>query len=223
MGVLVPSSDTGIEAELPWRLAGRASVHVARVPLAGVVLDELGRFVERAAEQLPLLRDVHADLLVVGCTSGTFVHGRRTERLLLDELEREAGIPVLSTAEAMVGALAERGTRVRLRTSYGEEITALEARYLVEAGLRVTTSRGLGIEEDERTARLGLDELRALVGGDDQVDAVMLSCTNFRTLGIERELENAAGAPVVSSNNALARGIVGRLERVITGTDGGES
>lgn len=214
VGVFLPSSDTGVEAELPWRLAGLATVHFARVPLASVVLDELGRFVERAAEQWPLLRPVAPDLVVIGCTSGTFVHGRDGERRLLRDLEDLVAVPVLSTAQAMVEGLSARGTRVRLRASYDEEILALEEGYLSDAGLRVTSRRGLGISDDEQTAGLGAEALSALVKGGDRADVAMLSCTNIRTLGIEEELERAAGIPVVSSNAALAGGIVERLRRL---------
>lgn len=224
VGVLLPATDTGLEAELPFRLAGAASVHFARVALRSVEDQELRGFLDRAGGQLEAILAVVPDLLVVGCTSAGFVHGVDGERRRLEALERRAGVPVLSTARAMADTLLEAGRRVRLRTSYGDRLTGLEAQYLSDRGLDVVSRRGLGFTDDQRTAAVGAEQLSMLVAGgpahhgegavdEDAADVVMLSCTNFRTLGIEPELEEAAGAPVVSSAQALAEGILRALRR----------
>ena len=85
----------------------------------------------------------------------------------------------------MVEALARRGQRVRLRTPYSDELTALEVAYLEHAGLTVASSAGLGIVDDLEIAAVAPDTLRALVSGDDDAaDVVMLSCTNVRALAV---------------------------------------
>lgn len=206
VGVLLPSSDTGLEAELPFRLEGMATVHFARVRLDGVTAADLLGFIDRARDQADSLLAADPDVLVIGCTSGGFVHGSRTEHRLVAQFRESVGIPVISTAQAVVAATGALGRRVRLRTSYRDRLAALEARYLEDSGLKVASASGLGFTEDWRTAEAGPDTLTAALSppeGGDGADVALLSCTNFRTLGIESSLEKAAGVPVVSSCRAV--------------------
>ena len=108
-----------------------------------------------------------------------------------------------------------RGQRVRLRTPYSDELTALEVAYLEHAGLTVASSAGLGIVDDLGIAAIAPDTLRALVSGDDAADVVMLSCTNVRALAVLPMLRDAAlVVDVVTSNLAGAEAVVRALESV---------
>jgi maleate isomerase len=214
VGILLPSTDTGVEVELPRRLDGAASLHPARVPLAAVTRAALLRFSEDALAQAALLRDVSPDLGVFGCTSGTFLLGAEHEQDLVRRLEGVIGAPVLTVARSMTDALRRRGTRVRLVASYTADIVDAEAEYLRAAGLDVTSTIALGVTRDEETAALTAADLLTAVTrepGPVDADVVMLSCTNLRTITAARVIEERIGLPVVSSNSALAEAILGRL------------
>ncbi len=210
VGVLLPSSDTGLEAELPLRLKDVATVHFARVRLDSVTAADLLGFIDRARHQADSLLAVSPDVLVIGCTSGGFVHGVQMEHRLAAQFQGSFGVPVISTVQAAVVAVRALGRRVRLRTSYQDELTVLEARYLEDSGLTVVGASGLGFTEDWRTAEAGLDVLLAAVSPPEEgdgADVTLLSCTNFRTLGLQASLEGAAGVPVVTSCQAVELGV----------------
>ena len=211
IGVLLPSSDTGVELELPelLRRAGvAASLHFARMRLKSVTVAGLEKLQHEAVHQAIRLADAEPDLVLFACTSGTFVLGPGREEQLLSRLASICSAPVVSAAQAMVQALTQRGRRVRLRASYPNDILELERRYLESHGLQVTSVAGLGITRDELTARVSLDELLGLVDGSDEADVIMLSCTNLRLLPLLEVRRNDA-LPVIGSNSALAEAVAG--------------
>ncbi len=213
VGVLLPASDSCLEQELPVRLAGVASIHSHRLPLSSVTEPGLRALSRAALDALPLLMACHPDALVFGCTSGTFLLGREHEAELVAELSARTGVPVVTAARAVVNQLRRHGTRVRLRAPYLDSIVEAEARYLTREGFEVTSSRALGIVDDEETARLDSATLADFVRGDDAVDAVLLSCTNVRSLGFEHKLAEAAGAPVITSTAAVAAAVRAALDQ----------
>lgn len=197
---------------MPRLLGDYASVHFTRMSLPAVTPAGLAHMEDSARAAIVMLADIRPDVVLFACTSGSFFQGAEHERELAADLESLAGAPVVTTARAMVEALARRGQRVRLRTPYSDELTALEVAYLEHAGLTVASSAGLGIVDDLEIAAVAPDTLRALVSGDDAADVVMLSCTNVRALAVLPMLRDAAGLDVVTSNLAGAEAVVRALE-----------
>ncbi|MHC9043304.1 maleate cis-trans isomerase family protein [Microbacterium saperdae] len=207
IAVLVPSTDTGVELELPRRLGGAASLHVARMELEAVTPEGLTALEYSAVSQAAVLHDVSPELLVFACTSGTFLRGAAFETEFVNRIGAIVGAPVVTAARAMVAAIRRRGVSVRLVASYTQDIVDAEAAYLRAAGIAVTSATGLGIIEDELTAQVSTARLLAVASSDDDAEVVMLSCTNLRTLHAIDALERALGLPVVSSNLAVAEAI----------------
>ncbi|MFJ3673268.1 aspartate/glutamate racemase family protein [Streptomyces sp. NPDC090106] len=214
VAVLVPATDTAVELELPGLIEGRASLHIARMRLPSVTPADLIAMEEDAVRQAEALAPIRPVLTVFACTSGSFVRGRADEARLVDRLTEAAGAPVITAAAAMVAALRAQGGRVRLRASYTDDLVTAERRYLEDHGLTVTDARGLGITEDEETARVTAEELvrfaRDVPDGDDAT-VTMLSCTNLRTARAHTQLRRGIGLPVVSSNLALAQAVLAAL------------
>lgn len=207
IGVIIPASDTCLEAELPHRLAGQASFHFARVELEEVTSSALAAFAQNSYGAASQLKQLELHALVFGCTSGTFIQGAQWEAEFAGQLAELAGAPVITAATAMVAALKSHGQRVRLVAPYTQDLIAAEVNYLQAAGLEVVAARGLGIVNDQEIAQLTYRELAPLISDDLTADVTMISCTNVRTLGIQAELESVAGTPVVSSTSGIARAV----------------
>lgn len=212
IGVLLPSTDTTLEKEMPRLLAPGMSVHVTRIRLREITVSALCEMEEDALSQVSLLMDAEPDLIVYGCTSGSFCQGPEHEDQLSRRLQELSGVPVIMTARALANAALRRGRRIRLCTPYNEELTGLESRYLEDSGLIVAEERCLGIERDNDVGRLGADTVRQLaLSGIQQADAIVLSCTNLPTLDILSEITQSAGVPVVTSNVAIAEEVQQQL------------
>src|SRR5262245_37655391 len=122
IGLLVPSINTTMETEF-WRIApDGVSVHSARISGGRHGTPEELRGMEAASKQAA--RDVamvEPDVVVYGCTSGSFFEGPEWNRKICDQLTEIAKAPTVTTAGAMAAALAAGGhKRVDVVTPYVE-------------------------------------------------------------------------------------------------------
>lgn len=211
VAVLVPSSDTTVEEELPQFLAGRATAHFTRMGLPDVTPEGLAVMEDNAIAAARLLADISPDVVLFACTSGSFFRGAAHERAMAQVLADAAGAPVVTTAWSVSLALLARGTSVRIRTPYTDELTDAESVYMASAGLTIASAAGLGITSDADIAAVEPSVLLAHVEGDDGADVLLASCTNLRTLGLLAALEARARMPVVTSNSASAEAVIAVL------------
>ncbi|MEZ0290659.1 MAG: aspartate/glutamate racemase family protein [Sulfolobales archaeon] len=206
IGVIIPSSNTTMEAEF-WKMAPEGiSIHVSRVYLSTVDIDSLialSREVSRASRELS---SADVDIIVFGCTSGSLIGGVEWEKRLRDEIEKSSGVKSVTTAQAVVEALRTLNAReIAVATPYIDEINEREKIFLENHGFKVLRIKGLGIVKNTEIGRippwtayrLGVEVSESL-----DIDALFISCTNFRTIEIIEMLESRLGVPVISSNTA---------------------
>ncbi len=205
LGLIVPSSNTTMEMELHEALPEGVSLHTARVPLKNVTEEELVKMNALAVEAAKLLRDAGVEMILYGCTSGSFIGGKDYEKKLEAKIEEEVNVPVVSTSTAVVEALKILDARdVLVITPYTEEINSREREFLEANGFNVLDIRGLGIEDNTQIGKLEPYEAYRLAKASfmDEADAIFISCTNLRTFEIIEPLEEDLGIPVVTSNQA---------------------
>lgn len=114
-------------------------------------------------------------------------------------------MPSLTTSTAVVLALEALGARrVALVTPYIAAVSAGARAYLAEAGVEVVAQRDLDLLSNLEKGRLGPEASYRLSAGMnlDGVDAVFVSCTNWRTREALVALEADRGVPAISSNIA---------------------
>ncbi|ASA77834.1 aspartate/glutamate racemase family protein [Thermococcus sp. 5-4] len=205
LGLIVPSSNTTMEMELHEALPDGVSLHTARVPLRNVTEEELVKMNTLAVEAARLLRDASVEMILYGCTSGSFIGGKDYEKELESQIEEEVNVPVVSTSTAVVEALKMLDARdVLVITPYTDEINAREREFLEANEFNVLDIRGLGIEDNTKIGKLEPYEAYRLAKASfmDEADAIFISCTNLRTFEIIEPLEEDLGIPVVTSNQA---------------------
>ncbi|AFL95855.1 putative maleate cis-trans isomerase [Thermococcus cleftensis] len=205
LGLIVPSSNTTMEMELHSVLPEGVSLHTARVPLRNVTEEELIKMNALAVESAKLLRDAGVELILYGCTSGSFIGGKDYEKELEAQIEEEVNVPVVSTSTAVVEALKILDAQsVLVVTPYTDEINQREREFLEANDFEVLDIRGLGLEDNQAIGKLEPYEAYRLAKASflDEADAVFISCTNLRTFEIIETLEEDLGVPVVTSNQA---------------------
>ena len=205
IGLIVPSSNTTMEMELHEALPEGVSLHTARMPLKGVTEEELLKMSALAVESAKLLKEADVDIILYGCTSGSFIGGENFENELEEKIEDEVKIPVVSTSSAILAALnALEAQQILVLTPYTEEINKREREFLEANEFEVLDIRGMGIVENTKIGRLGPYEAYRLAKAmfTEEADALFISCTNFRTFEIIEALEDDLGVPVVTSNQA---------------------
>jgi maleate isomerase/arylmalonate decarboxylase len=212
LGVLVPFTNTNLEADLALLRPPGVSLHFAR--LGGYDRDMVPDAAQMAGlgtasldEPLRLIAGVRPDVILYGCTSATLTHGLSFDRDLAARIHGLTGASTVTAAGAIVQALGALDvTRIGFASPYVGEINDLAVRFLSAAGfetvVRADIGRALG---NYGQGELTPDEVfeLALRADHPQAQALVLSCTDLRSVEAIARLETALGKPVVSSNQAL--------------------
>ena len=210
IGVLVPSTNTTCEADFQAVSPSNVTIHGQRMWITNEYTDADGMLtmngeIEKGARYLAT---ANVDVISYGCTTGSFFQGPGWDREMIDIMEREAGVPAVATSPAAVEALRFFGARrISVATPYPEwnnqklrayleamdfEVLNLES----DPGAAGSGNQGINDQDPERIADFASRVCR------DDADALMCSCTAWRSLEAVEEIERRTGKPVVSSNQA---------------------
>lgn len=212
IGLLVPSTNTTCEMEFHKLIPEGISIHTSRCFLGEDEtprerIASIVRMREGLIEAAKRLSSVQPDLIVWACTVGSFIKGKGYDVELIGNMEKEIGIPVITTSTAVLEAIKKMGVRnIAMATPYIDEINITEKNFFEESisGLKIVSMKGLGIvpnlpkgELFPETAYLAAKEVNT-----ESSDCIFISCTNWRTLEIIDPLESDINKPVVSSVQA---------------------
>ncbi len=211
IGIVYIASSVGGEPEFHVLCPAGVSVHVTRISLPRVDVGELTALGDSGdkkslAEAVSLLAEAPLQTILFACTAGSFVGGPAYDQELLQEMARYSrGIPVTTTTTASVAGLrALHAERIVIVAPYLREVTQRAVDYFSNAGFEVVNWSTMGIEDDVEIGNVPLERVVEAVESSDrsEADAVFISCTNLRTIGVLEELEARLRKPVVSANQA---------------------
>ena len=157
----------------------------------------------RLAAGVEELRLSGAEAVVWACTSGSFVYGWKGAHDQVRSLARTAGLPASSTSFAFAHAVHELGSRrVAIGATYPDDVAALFAAFLRDAGVEVVAVRGSGIITAAEVATWDEEQVLALARTADHPDAetVLLPDTALHTAAHIPALEKELGKPVLTAN-----------------------
>lgn len=161
--------------------------------------------IDGMAEAASILQpQARPDVICYACTSGSIVIGEDRVRA---EIRRGAPWAKPTTlVSGVINGLHRLGAhKIVVATPYLDEINTMEAVYLREKGFDVLDIQGLNVEDCEAMGRIKPSFIRdfALSVDRPDADAIFVSCGGIRTLDVLQEIEDAAGKPVVCSNQAM--------------------
>ncbi len=205
LGLIVPSSNTSMEAEFWIMASGLATVHTARMRLEKITVDELEEMEEQTLEGAVRLADAEVNVMGYGCTSGSLYKGKDHGGEIERKITEKTGIPAVATAKAVIEALSElRIKKLCVATPYIEEINKLEKSFLEQNEIDVLRIKGLGIvqnrEVGSKDPSIAYELAKEVYVPEAQ--GIFISCTNFRTGEVIDRLEKELGVSVISSNTA---------------------
>ena len=202
IGLLVPSSNTTVEPEFYRALPREVTLHTARLFLTQISPDSILRMVQDMETQAGLLASADVDVIVLGATAPSFLKGLGYDRELIAKIMAATGKPATTTTTALVEALKHVGAkRVVLGSAYDDKVNAIAKQFLEASGFEVLDAQGLGLVDNLVVGRLSADtayDLAMKVNRAD-ADAIVLSCTNWRTMEVIDRIEKATGRPVLST------------------------
>lgn len=229
VGMIVPSSNTTMETEVPRLLRDRERVrpedrftfHSARVRMQQVTPDELRAMNAQTERATAELADMRPDVVATACLVAIMAQGPGHHRVMQAEiesiLERErAPAPVVSSAGALMDALHALGARrIGIVAPYLKELTRLVAEYIEDAGVEVADAVSLEVSDNQAVAALDPEGLKTHWKRLNlrDCDALVLSaCVQMPSLAAIEEVERASGLPTLSAATATTWAILHALE-----------
>ncbi|ESR23804.1 maleate cis-trans isomerase family protein [Lutibaculum baratangense] len=208
IGLLVPSINTTMETEF-WHMAPEGvSVHTARI--AGGrhgTPEELRNMEKEARLAAERIANVEPDVVVYGCTSGSFFEGPEWNRMICEELTKITGAPTVTTAGAMAECMTRNSHRkVDVVTPYVELTNERLKQFLRGFGVEVGTLATFDMLDMFDHAKIQPEEIYRRVKETTTPDssAVFVACTQLRALEVLDLLERDLGKPVYSAIQATA-------------------
>ena len=225
IGVLVPFTNVNLEPDMQLLCPAGCTMHFERLggydahaipgaeQMAGLGASDL-------SESIRLISGIRPAAVLFGCTSATLTHGTEFDRDLASNIKLESGgygaEPLCITA---AGALIEaikslQATRVGFASPYLGEINDSAIDFMKAEGITTVASADIGRELDNYgQGELTPDEVfdLAMRVNQPEVEVIVLSCTDMRSVEVIDRLEAATGKPVVTSNQAMIYSLCSRL------------
>jgi maleate isomerase len=214
LGLIVPSSNTTMETEIPAMLRARElvlperfSFHSSRMRMKSVTKDELAAM-DKDSDRCALeLSDARMDAMGYAClvaimSMGKGYHRESQKRLHAVTLANGAPAPVVTSAGALVEGLQAMGAkRIAIIAPYMKPLTQLVIDYIQEEGIEVIDSVSLEIADNlavgARDPKAPAQLWKQL--NTQGVDAIVASaCVQMPSLASIDMIEQASGLPVVS-------------------------
>ena len=205
LGFILMSTDLAAESDFFDMVPEGVAVHITRLKTDDYTTKEtLARHVDAMADAASRIQpDTRPDVISYSCTSGSIVIG---EQAVMREIKK--GAPYsrpMTLVTGVVDALRELGAkRLVVGTPYLDEINTVEAEFLHQKGFEVLDIQGLNLETGISFGQVmpGYWKKFALEIDRPDADVIFLSCGGIRSLEVAEEIENMAGKPVITSNQA---------------------
>src|SRR5262245_17433 len=138
----------------------------------------------------------------MGATAPSFLKGAGYDREVTERIVKATGKPATTTSTALLRALRFLGvSRLALGSAYTDKVNAIAQGFLEANGFKVSAARGLGMVDNLAVGRLGPESAYELARSAITADAeaLVLACTNWRSMEVLERLERELGKPVLST------------------------
>lgn len=228
VGLIVPSSNTTMEREIPAMLQSRLQLepnetftfHSSRMRMMHVTKEELAKMDSDSDRCALELSDARCDVLAYAClvaimSQGPGYHCLSEERLSGVARDNGTSIPVISSAGALIeGVRALEAKKVAIITPYMKPLTNLVIEYIEASGIEVTDSISLEVSDNLAVGRLDPLNLTEIVNdlNISGADAVVLSaCVQMQSLPAIQKVQDKLDVPVLSAATSTVYQILKQL------------
>lgn len=222
IGLIVPSSNVTMEAELPElfsRQPDRVTFHSARMRMTSVTPEALTLMNAHGRRCAAELADADCDVLAYACLVAVMASGPGAHLAAETDLVAAAGggTPVVTSAGALIDGIRSLGARrVAMIAPYAPALTDRVVAYLADAGIEVVDAISLNVTDNRAVGRLDPANLVTLTDRLDlsRSDAIVLSaCVQMPSLSALSAAQHRTGLPTLSAATATARSLLLALGR----------
>ena len=210
IGVLTPQANTTVEPEfgILWP-AGVAMLNARLTSTRGSIEERLVDYYDRLDEAVAQFANAPIGAIAVACTGASYLVGAVREDEIVARLEKQFGVPVITSARAVVDALAALAARrIGFVSPYPAALTEASLAYWRERGLDPVEVASAAPDESafhpiySMRAAGAREALDGLDGRD--LEAIVMLGTGMPTLRPILERPRIGDAPVMSCMLCLA-------------------
>ncbi len=212
IGVLVPFTNTNLEPDFELMRPPNTTIHFQR--MGGYDVDEIpgsdqmaGLGASDISYDLRMISGVRPDVVLYGCTSATLTHGPSFDSDLSDKIKAGSGAVSLTAAGSLIAGLKALGaTSIGFSSPYLGEINEQAMAFLKSNGIDTVNCADVGRKlGNYGQGELTPDDVFELACQADHPDAqaIVLSCTDMRSVEAVERVEATLNKPVVTSNQAM--------------------
>lgn len=206
IGFIIPSSDLVQEPDAFNTVPEGVAVHFTRIPLPQPFsAQKLKELSEDLTEPLELLKPVKPNVIVFGCTSGSFIGGPGYDMKIAEQITKISGAMGTTTSSSVVAALNKLGLKkISVLAPYSEEVTQRLKIFLEGNGMKVSRLKALNLDTDLDIAHVAPERIYEYAREIDipEAEGLFISCTTFRAMDAIEDLERDLCKPVVTANQA---------------------
>ena len=218
IGLIVPSSNTTMETELPELFRRQTAAtghtytfHSARAALKNVTTEELLAMAAKAADCATAVSDADVDVIAYACLVAVMAQGPGAHEPAENVIRQAAldnGHPaeVTSSAGALVRTLQQLAARrVVMVAPYMEPLTQMVSDYIEGAGIEVLDTVSLGVDDNLAVGCLNPLNLPGFARNlkHEGADVIVLSaCVQMPSLPAVQAVEDELGLPVITAATA---------------------
>jgi maleate isomerase len=229
VGLIVPSSNTTMETEIPAMLHARQlhnpnetfTFHSARMRMMHVNPEELKKMDVDSDRCAVELSDARCDVLAYACLIAIMCQGpgyHQVSETRLGEVAKENGgaAPIVSSAGALIEGIQTIGAKkVSIITPYMKPLTNMVIDYLNTSGIEVIDSISLEVADNLEVGRLNPNNLikhadRLNTAGADAV--ILSACVQMPSLEAIQIVQDRIGLPVLSAATSTVYKILKKLD-----------
>jgi maleate isomerase len=210
-GVIVPSTNTVVEADYNRMAPPGVTFHTGRMYIEQPLMDSDERFeallVQIRGSIRVAIRDVMTckpDALIMGMSSETFWGGVAGNAQFIQRVKAQAGLNISTGASACRAALERYGVRrIAVLSPYQPISDKQVTRYFEEAGFEVVRFKGLRCPTATSIAEVPEAELLPIIRNElngPDADAIVQVGTNLSMVRLADEAERWLGKPVLAIN-----------------------
>ena len=211
IGVLVPFTNTNLESDMILMRCPDTTVHFQR--MGGYQVDKIpgsdqmaGLGASDISHDLKMISGVRPDVVLYGCTSATLTHGHSFDVQLAYDIKAGSGALSFTAAGALVHRSSAWISKVSFSSPYLEEINTKAVAFLSQNQITTVKCTNIGRElGNYGQGELTPDEVFDLACEADhpEAEAIVLSCTDMRSVEVVDRIEAVLDKPVLTSNQAM--------------------
>lgn len=214
-GVGVPQSNPTVEPEMSVLLPRAAAIYATRLTsLEADPQTRLRAYIASLEDSLATYDGLALSAFGFACTGSSYLVGADEERRISEAASQRFGYPVLTAADAIVGAMQRIGARrIAMVAPYPDALIAAGKAYFEARGLEVISTRRVVTRTTDTRSIYELTPDQAadlLADSARDVDAVLISGTGMASLPL---LDPKGAPPVLSSNLCLAARLLDAVGR----------